>query len=161
MADWIGQEPFDLFITVTAATRTHPEAMLKRSLFVIHLFNKFLWGNNYQRKGLRFEGVIAIERQRNGNPHSHTLLRQPPAAAGFSPPIVAFQQLASETGGFCKVEIPRNQEHIVRYCSKYIVKGGELFFTDRWAPVRVTMPGESENFILPSPRAIEKTVALD
>jgi len=148
MAEWIGQEPFDLFITVTAAKRTHPEAMLKRSLYVSHLFSKFLWGNNYRRKGLRFEGVIAIERQLNGNPHSHTLLRLPSVAAGFIPPIDDLQLLASESGGFCKVEIPRNQEHIVRYCSKYIVKGGELFFTDGWTPVRVRAQGESDTMRL-------------
>jgi len=136
-ADWISSEPFDVFLTVTAADRTSPEAMLKRTRYILSRWSRHLWGNNAHRKGLKFEGVIGIERTKAGNPHSHSLIRLPDAQAGLPLPLAILQDIASATGGFCKVESPRQQADVASYVAKYVTKEGELYFTPGWTPFRV------------------------
>lgn len=133
-ADWISKEPFDIFLTVTSATRTSPEAMLKRNRYILSKWCYQHYGKTAKRKGLTFEGVIAIERHKSGNPHSHALLRAP--VLGDSLPLDAFQQIATDSGGWSRVEIPRSQADVSAYCAKYLLKEGEFFFTPNWTPQR-------------------------
>lgn len=140
-ADWIGREPYDAFLTVTSANRTHPEAMLKRCRTILSMFAKHLHGPNAHRKNLYVDAVIALERHQSYNPHAHLLLRFPffpiiPAAGGeCSPlPLGNLKKIAANTGGFCRIQVPRCQDDVVDYCSKYSIKEGEIFFTPHWKP---------------------------
>ena len=133
-SEWISTEPFDVFLTVTSAKRTSPEAMLKRTRYIITRWACELYGPNAKRSGRTFEGVIAIERHKSGNPHSHALFRAP--VPGDSLPLGTFQDIATDTGGWCRVEAPRSQADVSAYCAKYLLKEGEFFFTPNWTPER-------------------------
>jgi hypothetical protein len=106
--------------------------MLKRTKLILRKMSAELWGPNAHRKGLTFEGVIALERQKNGNPHSHNLLRSPVPDSRL--PVGTLESIASRTGGFCRLEVPRSQADVANYCAKYSIKEGELFFTPNWTP---------------------------
>lgn len=134
-ADWIGQEPFDIFLTLTAAGRTSPEGMDKRNRWVISKWGKLLYGNNAHRRGLIINGVYGIERHKSGNPHSHGCFRFP-RPVDVDRALLDDLKAIADDGGFSRVEVPADQARITSYVCKYVVKEGELFFTPTWTPVR-------------------------
>lgn len=134
-SDFISQQPFDLFLTVTSDHRTHPEALEKRIHHIRRAWARDLFGPNFRRKKLSFEGVIAIERHKSWNPHAHCLFRSP--LPNLPLPIDHLQSIATRTGGWCKAEAPRSQADTVDYCAKYAIKEGEILFTKDWQPVDV------------------------
>ena len=132
---WLSQLMFHLLLTVTSAKVTHPEAMQKRVAFIINTMNRHYYGRRwYRRPGQAISSVIAIERHKSGNPHAHALLRFPDELP-FAFPREWWQNVASETGGFCKLEIPRAQGDVIDYCCKYVVKGGELVLSENFQPL--------------------------
>lgn len=131
-ASWIGQEPFDFFLTITSGNRSSPESMLKGTRFVLRRFAEFCFGKKCMRRGLTFEGIIATERQKSGNPHTHSLLRGP--VPGMWIPLGVFHRIANDIMGISRIEIPRGQSAVTAYCAKYSIKQGELFFTPGFTP---------------------------
>lgn len=134
-AGWIAGQPWDLFVTITSADRTHPEAMLKRARYCANKASDHVYGKHWDRRGLGIQHLVGIERHKSGNPHAHALWRFPlidirgqEGKAIFD--LGYWKQWIDATGGFCRLELPRSAEATVAYVSKYVVKDGELHWSD-------------------------------
>lgn len=130
-AEWIGRQPWDLFVTLTSEKQTHPEAMLKRFRYCMHKASDHVYGRNWDRRQAGLQWVVGIERTKRGWPHSHGIVRFP--LVDIKGPegrdvfdLGYWQRWMSETGGFAWLEIPRSAQAVVNYVAKYVAKDGEL-----------------------------------
>lgn len=128
---WIGSQPWDLFVTLTSEKQTHPEAMLKRFRYCMNKASDSLYGRSRKPSDARSQWVVGLERTKRGWPHSHAVvrfpnvdIRGPEGRARFD--LGYWQKWFSETGGFAWLEIPRSEQAVVQYVTKYVVKDGEL-----------------------------------
>lgn len=135
-SEWLSRRPWDLFVTLTSDHRTHPEALHKRLRYCLHLMSNELYGRARTRRGCPIEYVNAIERHKSGWPHSHALVRFPDVdlADPLQLSLATWQKRVAETGGFCRLDRPRVQADVVSYCTKYVVKGGDLVLSDNLSP---------------------------
>lgn len=134
--EWLGHRPWDLFVTLTSERRTHPEALLKRFRYCTHKIADHLYGRHWDRRTGGPEFVVGMERHRSGWPHSHAVLRLP--SVDMSDPLqfnlAHWQEFITDTGGFCHLARPRNQDDVVGYCTKYVLKEGDLTLSDNLNP---------------------------
>lgn len=129
--DWIGRQPWDLFVTLTSEKQTHPEAMLKRFRYCMRHAEDHVYGRSRKPAGHTLQWVCGIERTKQGWPHSHAVVRFPVVPIIDIIPRDVFdlgywQRFMTETGGFAWLEVPKSQQAVVNYVSKYVVKDGEL-----------------------------------
>lgn len=77
--------------------------------------------------------VLAIEPHKSGALHAHGLVRSP----DWFPLTIAGGNRAwyglHQSG--LKIERPKSQGHVARYCGKYVVKGGEIILSENLVPV--------------------------
>ena len=137
-AEWLGHRPWDLFLTLTSEKKTHPEALHKRFRYCTHKIADHLYGRHWERRGMAGpEYVCGIERHRSGWPHSHAVLRLPSVDLAdenqFN--LAWWQKWICETGGFCHLTRPRAQGDVVSYCTKYVLKDGDLILSDNLNPL--------------------------
>ena len=136
-AEWLGHRPWDLFLTLTSSKRTHPEALQKRFRYCVHSMADQVYGKHWQRRVSGIEYVVGIERHRSGWPHSHAVLRLPNVDVSersqFS--LEHWQKFITETGGFCHLTRPRAQGDVVSYCTKYVLKEGDLQLSGNLNPL--------------------------
>lgn len=141
-SEWLGQRPWDLFLTLTSDHRTHPEALHKRFRHCVHLMADEIYGRPRCRKACPVEFVNGIERHKSGWPHSHALLRMPDVdladRSQFS--LSDWQRRITDTGGFCWLTRPRVQADVVSYVTKYVTKDGELLFSGNLSPSVDALP---------------------
>jgi len=155
-SDWLSSEPWDAFLTVThdandtlrrgkakllteesriwgQPRKAHPEQVLKRLYYCRQLFNNARYGRNWRaRDHEAMSAVIGIERHASYSAHAHALLRVP---GGITlEDCATWQKCFTETGGFCKLEIPRTQDDVTAYVTKYVIKHGGLEITPNWTP---------------------------
>lgn len=128
---WIGGQPWDLFVTLTSEKQTHPEAMLKRFRYCMNKASDSVYGRRWSEKGLGLQWVVGLERTKQGWPHSHAVVRFPGVSIRGPEGKAIFdlghwQKRMTETGGFAWLEIPRSEQAVVQYVTKYVVKDGEL-----------------------------------
>ena len=128
---WIAAQPWDLFVTLTSEKQTHPEAMLKRFRYCTHKVNDHVYGRRWQRRAEGLQWVAGIERTKQGWPHSHAVVRFPGrdirGAEGRNVFDLGYwQKWMSNTGGYSWLELPRSEQAVVQYVTKYVVKDGEL-----------------------------------
>jgi len=139
---YLAQRPWDLFLTLTSERRTHPEALHKRFRYAVHQISNDLYGRAATRRSCPIEYVNGVERHKSGWPHSHALVRLPDVDLDhrdqFS--LEHWQRWITETGGWCWLSRPRNQEHTVSYVTKYVVKDGELVLSDNLSPITDPRP---------------------
>lgn len=133
-ADWVGQQPWDLFVTLTSEKQTHPEAMLKRFRYCMHTASDHVYGKNWARRGTGLQWLCGLERTKQGWPHSHAVvrfplvdIRGPEGKAIFD---LGYWQKKFSDGGFAWLELPRSQTAVVAYVSKYVCKDGDLQWSD-------------------------------
>lgn len=133
--DWIAGQPWDLFVTMTSEKQTHPEALLKRHRYCMNKISDHVYGNNWERRGLGVQWLVGMERHKSGWPHSHAVVRFPlvdirgqEGKAIFD--LGYWRNWMTETGGFVRLDQPRSQQAVVQYVSKYVVKDGELHWSD-------------------------------
>jgi hypothetical protein len=136
-SEWLAQRPWDLFLTLTSDKRTHPEALHKRFRYVCHTISDALYTRTATRKGRSpLEWVNGIERHKSGWPHSHALLRLPDVdmadANQFS--LEHWQRWISETGGWAWLSVPRRQDDVTAYVTKYVTKEGDLVLSPNLSP---------------------------
>lgn len=133
---WLAQRAWDLFVTLTAENRTHPEALHKRFRYCVHKMSDSLYGRPVTRRCCPVEYVNGIERHKSGFPHSHALLRFPGVdmrnPAQFS--LAEWQKWITDTGGFAWLSRPRAQGSVVGYVTKYVVKDGDLVLSPNLQP---------------------------
>ena len=131
-----------MFLTMTSSGTTHPEAMLKRFMYRRSQINTILYGRNWRKKDSEaMSAVIGMERHKSGNPHSHILLRFPggfPAGrwlefrnlfSGWDPKV---GKKGTHVDGFCRLEAPDDQDHVVSYTTKYVCKEGDVILTENF-----------------------------
>lgn len=122
-----------LFPTLTFAKRTHPEAALKAHHYAMHLFSQELFGRRYRQRGvLPIQGVAAIERQANWNPHVHSLVGHPDtdlAAPGYTHLRSYMRRRFEEEWGFSRLDVVTSEDDARAYVIDYAAKTGELYFS--------------------------------
>lgn len=134
-ADWIARQPWDLFVTLTSDKQTHPEAMLKRWRYCMNFIGRHLYGRNRSPNDPTVQWLVGLERTKRGWPHAHALVRFPlfdirgPEGRVLFP-LDYWHKWLTDTGGFAWLELPRSPEATVAYVSKYVVKDGELHWSD-------------------------------
>lgn len=159
MVGWLGQEPFDFFLTVTqdmdgtllkpkrkkllteesrvwfVPRRAHPEQVLKRVMAMREIFNRDRYGRQWKKRDSQaMSCVIGIERHKSGGAHAHILGRVP---GGFTKADCEYwEPIFTATGGICRLEIPRCQNDTVSYVCKYVIKDDSLDFSQNFVPVR-------------------------
>ena len=105
-SDWLSQEDWDLFITLTDPGFSHPEAMYKRFRYLENNINRFLYGKNHWKKGKGVETICGLERQQRGSVHAHALMRFPDHnikdPTQFS--LAYWQKFATELGGWARLD---------------------------------------------------------
>ena len=120
----LGRWRWDWFATLTFRGDTvHPEAADKRFRIWISKINRSLYGPRWskQKKGIRW--VRALELQRRGVIHFHALL----GGDGLSElRRLSWMDEWDKLAGWARIEPPRSSEAVRAYCSKYVVKGGEI-----------------------------------
>jgi hypothetical protein len=121
--EFLGRWEWDWFATLTFRGEVHPEAADKRFRVWISKLNRELFGPRWSKKGVGVRWVRALEYQRRNVIHYHGLI------GGLGVESLrrfdwmdAWEQLA----GYARIEPPRDRGMVVAYCSKYVVKGGEI-----------------------------------
>ena len=136
-AEWLGHRPWELFLTLTSARRTHPEALHKRFRYCTHKIADHLWGRHWERRGHGVEYVFGLERHKTGWPHGHAVIRIPDVDLAdqgqFS--LAYWQRFITETGGHCRLDRPRGQADVLSYTTKYVLKEGDLILSDNLNPL--------------------------
>ena len=130
-------------VTLTCGHRSHPEALHKSFRWCLHRISDELYGRVVTRRACPIEYVNGIERHKSGWPHSHALVRFP--GVDVSDPLqlnlAYWQRWISDKVGWSRLDRPRVQGDVVRYCTKYVVKGGDLVLSDNLSPTVDPRPG--------------------
>ena len=141
-------EPLQWFCTFTFREQVHPEQADRRYKRFIHQVNEFYFGKRYREKGLGAYHVRALEMQRRGVIHFHSLI------GGAIKPEHRFYFMESwnRDNGFARI-FPYNPKGAPGYVSKYVVKGGELdIFIPLWKQEELKTLSESLSFSLSPPK---------
>lgn len=133
--EWISRQSWDLFVTMTPDKQTHPEALLKRYRYCMNKASDHVYGNNWRPRGLGLQWLVGMERFKSGWPHCHAVVRFPLVSIKGEEGRNIFdlgywQKWMTETGGFVRLDQPRSEKAVVQYVTKYVVKDGELHWSD-------------------------------
>ena len=132
--DWIAPQPWDLFPTMTSEKQTHPEAMLKRFSYCMNSITRHVYGRTRRPNDPAVQWLVGLERTKRGWPHLHGLVRFPlvdirgPEGRNVFD-LGYWQKWMTDTGGFCWLELPRSVEATANYVTKYVLKDGELVWS--------------------------------
>jgi len=99
----------------------HPEAARKAFMCWVSRLNGAVFGGNWRRKGLGVRWVLALEYTKRQTIHFHALV----VDVGDARRTEAWK-FWFERWGCARIEPVRSSDACRRYCSKYVVKGGEL-----------------------------------
>jgi len=150
--DWLGTFTF-------REGRVHAEAADKLFRVFISKANRVKYGRRWHKKGLGISWVRGLERQRRGTLHYHALL----SGVGELRRLT-YMDLWNELAGFAKIEPPRSRADVVRYVSKYVVKGGEIDLGGPWFNVRHGVPSlpfeGSARLTTPEPSGADGSVCV-
>ena len=124
-------EPWDWYCTLTFRDEIHPEKANKRYLKFIRLINESIYGRRYRERGQGIYHVKALEWQKRGVLHFHSLM-----GGGVSRlRRLSLMDNWNWHNGFARIEQYDPKLGARRYLSKYVVKGGDLDFCfprDMW-----------------------------
>lgn len=133
--EWVGRQPWDLFVTLTSEKQTHPEAMLKRFRYCMNKASDHVYGRNWDRSGRGVQWVCGLERTKQGWPHSHAVvafpgvdIRGPSGRDIFD--FGYWSAWMTSTGGYCWLQPVRSQQAVINYVTKYVVKDGDLYLSN-------------------------------
>ena len=112
---------WEWFCTFTFREDVHPEGADKAFRRLMVKLNRKLFGAGWWRKGESVQYVRALEYQKRGVIHFHALFSNVGNADRFR-----VMEDWEELAGFARIYPPRNADAVMRYCAKYVVKGGEL-----------------------------------
>ena len=133
--EYLGQWVWDWFCTLTFRKElVHPEAAGKASRFWIAKINRRLYGSRWYKKGEGISWVRALEMQRRNVPHYHMLVR----GAGVNELLrLYWMDEWEKIAGYARIERPRDANAVREYCTKYVIKGGEI---DIGGPMSAPVP---------------------
>jgi hypothetical protein len=121
-------EPLDWFATFTFREPVHPEQANRRLHKFVRTLNEIRFGKRYREKGLGICLISAIEWQKRGVLHFHSLM------GGGLRDLDKFHwmELWNRDNGFARI-YPYDPDGAPGYVSKYVVKGGEIdIFLPPW-----------------------------
>lgn len=129
-AEMMSRYALPLFYTQTFATRAHPETCTKALRYYVNCWNRELHGNNWRRRGVDgCQFIAGIERQGNGNPHSHTVLGHPDldlASPHYAILRRNMREMATQEWGWAKLEVAKSRADCNGYVAKYVTKDGHI-----------------------------------
>ena len=118
---------WEWFATLTFREHTHPESAEKRFRMWVSELNRQAYGVRWAKRRVMATWVRALEYQLRGVLHFHALLR----GVGEVRRLAAMDRWFA-LAGIARVVPVRQQEAVRAYCSKYVVKGGELEVGGAW-----------------------------
>jgi hypothetical protein len=125
---FIGQlEPFDWYLTLTFRDEVHPEQANRRYNRFIRQINESLFGRRWREKGQGIYHVCAIEYQRRGVLHFHTLM----GGGVWKLRRLTYMDLWDKDNGYARIESYNPNLGAKGYLSKYVSRGGEV---DKFLP---------------------------
>jgi hypothetical protein len=117
----LGRWEWEWFCTFTFRDLVHPEAADKRFRVLISQANRVLYGHRWHKKGQGMRWVRALEYQKRDVIHYHALM------AGVKDlRRLTWMDRWHELAGYARIEKIDTADAVVRYVSKYVVKGGEI-----------------------------------
>lgn len=123
--NYLSQWPWDWFCTLTFRESVHPERAAKVFRMWTCEINRDIYGRRWREKNLGIYWVKALEYQRRGVIHFHTLMSGRGANLNQQAKRFKYMQRWDQLAGFAKIEPPRDGA-VVNYVSKYVAKGGEI-----------------------------------
>jgi len=133
-------EPFYLYVTLTFKDPKHPESADKAFFRWIRYINECLYGRRYREKKKGVTWIKCMEYQKRDVIHFHCLIGDPHLDKSM---IWDFMK-AWETdchrskelvNGYARIYEYNAARGAVNYCSKYVLKGGEIdiyISPDQW-----------------------------
>jgi len=141
-------EPFQWYVTLTFKEPRHPEACNKAFSRWIRHINQCLYGRRYREKQKGVTWIKAIEYQKREVIHFHCLVGSPEL---YKLKRLKFMKVW-ESGcrntqeiinGYARISKYDHSRGAINYCSKYVLKGGELDLfvaPDQWHLLSDTAP---------------------
>lgn len=124
-ASYLSRFQWDWFVTLTFRESRHPEAADKLFRVWLNEINRALYGKRWRQKGQGVYWVRCIEWQRRDVIHFHVLMSDTQDLNETMRRLSCMDRWR-DLAGFSKIEKPKQQACVARYCAKYIVKGGEI-----------------------------------
>jgi len=141
-------EPFQWYVTLTFKEPRHPEACNKAFYRWIRHINQCLYGRRYREKQKGVTWIKAIEYQKREVIHFHCLVGSPELyklkRLEFMKVWEADCRNTQElVNGYARITKYDHSRGAINYCSKYVLKGGELdlfIAPDQWHLLSDTLP---------------------
>jgi hypothetical protein len=121
-ASWLEKlKNWKSYLTLTFRDITPPDVAKSKFLHLVQVLNRDAFGKHYVRKvgHSYFSYILAMEYQQRGVIHFHMLGDKP---INFD----LLHRYWNCAAGFAWAEPVKSQSDVVGYCSKYVVKGGEV-----------------------------------
>lgn len=115
-------EPFDWYLTLTFREEVHPEQADRRYSRFVRQVNESLFGRRFREKRQGIYHVRAIEYQRRGVLHFHSLM----GGGVWKLRRLSYMDLWFAENGIARIEPYDPNLGAKGYLSKYVSKGGEL-----------------------------------
>ena len=133
-------EPFQWFCTFTFREEVHPEQADRRYKRFIHQVNEYYFGKRYREKGLGCYHVRALEMQKRGVIHFHSLI-----GGAIKPEHrFYFMEFWNRDNGFARI-FPYISARAPAYVRKYVSKGGQIdIFLSPWKKREVLFGSDPE-----------------
>jgi len=123
--DLLSRYEWDWFVTLTFRNCIHPEAAEKRFRVWLNQLNRQLYGKRWSKKGQGIYWAKALEWQKRNVIHFHLLMSDVQNLNETLRRLSAMDKW-KDLAGFARIEVPKQQMCVARYCAKYIIKGGEI-----------------------------------
>jgi len=128
-AELIVRYPWQWFVTLTFTDDIHPEAALKSMRVWLSKLNRELFGRRWNEK-IPYDvyWIAAIEYQKRGVIHFHLLINGVRDTRRLS-----YMDIWANMGnknGWARVEPVKKNIAASTYVSKYVTKGGEIYFSN-------------------------------
>lgn len=132
-AEFLADYPWQWFCTFTFQSPPHPESANKKFRLWTNKLNRELYGCRAQKHGSSVFWVLALEFHKTGVIHFHALLGD---VTDLNTRFSRFEAMKmwESIGGYARIyPIDEKLEAVTSYVSKYVLKGGEISFSENLA----------------------------
>ncbi len=129
------------FCTLTFAKPPHPEQAFRKFRHFINLINRELYGPRAVKSGRSVYWAIAMEYHKSGVIHFHALLGD---ISDLNHSMLRFHAMGlwESIAGYSRIlPIDDKLKAVTNYVSKYVIKGGEIDFSENLEEFNVTQSG--------------------
>jgi hypothetical protein len=128
--EFLARYPWQWFCTFTFEYPPHPESATKKFRLFVNRLNRELYGCRAQKHGRSVFWVPALEYHKTGVIHFHALMADVvDLNTQFS--RLKAMKMWEEIGGYARIyPIDEKLEAVTSYVSKYVIKGGEISFSE-------------------------------